>query len=76
MSGDNLPPLQLWWAMLLISGFVGRIVARSKTFNPVLELVSGVLDIASTYTAIQVVMGIHSHQQAMRNPAREKLETL
>ncbi len=76
VSGDNLPPLQLWWAMLLISGFVGRIVANSKTFNPALELVSGVLDIASAYTAIQLVMGIHSHQQAMRNPAREKIETL
>jgi hypothetical protein len=76
VSNDNPPQLQLWWAMVIISGFVSRIAANSKTFNPALELVSGILDVASAYTAIQVVMGIHHHQQAMRNPAREKIETL
>jgi hypothetical protein len=76
VSGDNLPPLQLWWAMFLISHFVSNMVYRSTKYNLALEFVSGVLDVASAYTAIQLVMGIHSHQQAMHNPAREKIETL
>ena len=55
-----------WWALFVISNFVGRLSARSE--NLPLELISFALDLAYYLYAIKVVRVVSSLQQTMRNP--------